>query len=155
MEERHCLGVIDILNYYIENTGYTFIESKVPYRLFEPLIFSLGGVLSLVAVDNGKVMGMVMFKKYSKMSYFDGVVEMGIYVREGQTCRGIGAAMLNEAQRQLRNMGVRMICTTVSSLNEPSIAFHKGMGFTECGAYDNIGRYKDMPFAIIHFQKEL
>ena len=155
MAEHHCIGVIDMLNYYIENTGFTFIESKIPYRLFDPLITMLGGELSLVAEENGKVIGAVMFKRYSSMSFFKGVVEMGIYVRRDYHHKGVGRTMLEEAKKQLKEKNVRMICTTVSSLNEKSIAFHKAMGFREVGAYEDIGIYNGTEFSVIHFQLKL
>lgn len=155
MANCHCLGVIDMLNYYIENTGFTFIESKVPYRLFDPLMTMLGKELSLVAQENNKVLGAIMFKRYSSMSFFKGVVEMGIYVHKDEHRKGIARAMLNEAIPRLREQGVRVICSTVSSLNENSIAFHKSVGFREMGAYENIGRYKDMEFSVLHFQMEI
>lgn len=156
MAERHCLGVVDILNYYIENTGFTFIESKIPYRLYEPLMAMLANELALVAEEeNNKVIGAVMFKRYSSMSFFKGVVEMGIYVHKDRQRQGAGRAMLEAAVPLLKAKGIRTICSTVSSLNENSIAFHKARGFREMGAYENIGRYKDMPFSVIHFQLDI
>lgn len=156
MSERHCLGVVDMLNYYIENTGFTFIESKIPYRLYEPLITMLGNELSLVAEEeNNKVLGAVMFKRYSSMSFFKGVVEMGIYVRSDCKQKGIGRKLLDAAIPLLKAKGTRVICSTVSSLNEDSIAFHKALGFREMGAYEDIGRYKGMAFSVIHFQLDI
>ena len=155
MEANHCLRVIDLINYYVENTGFTFIEKSIPYRLFEPLKASLGRELSLVACEKNDVFGAVMFKRYSSMSYFKGVVEMGIYVHKDYHRRGIGKMMFEESVSLLKKQGNRIICSTVSSLNENSIAFHKAVGFREMGCYKNIGIYNETPFSVIHFQYEL
>ncbi len=155
MAERHCLGVMDIINYYIENTGYTFIERPIPYRLYEPLMATLGKELSLVAQEEGLVRGVIMFKKYSPMSFFEGVCEMGIYVHKDYRKKGIGSDMLKAAIPMLKENGKRMICSTVSSLNDGSIAFHKANGFRDMGAYENIGFYKETPFSVIHFQYDI
>lgn len=154
-QSEHGISVLDIINYYIENTGYTFIDNPIPYRLYEPFLVTLGRVLSLVAVDAGRPIGVVMFKGYSPTSYFDGAVEMGIYVHKDFLGHGIGKALLNESIPLLKKKDKRVICSTVSSINGASMAFHKAMGFEDRGAYEDIGIYCGTPFSVIHYQKDI
>lgn len=155
LRDSHGPGVLDIINYYIENTGFTFIENPIPIRLYEPFIATLGRVLSMAAVECGKVVGVIMFKSYSPMSFFNGAVEMGIYVHKDYIGKGIGSALLHEAVPLLKAAGKTSICSTVSSINKDSIAFHGARGFKNRGAYEGIGVYRGFPFSVIHFQKDL
>ena len=48
MAEQYEKGVIDIFNYYVENSFATYPELKLPYEFFNKFLEITGGYLSFV-----------------------------------------------------------------------------------------------------------
>ncbi|MEO1207307.1 MAG: N-acetyltransferase family protein [Pseudomonadota bacterium] len=69
--------------------------------------------------------------------------EHSIYVSQDQHGQGIGRTLLAALMDELRHKGFRTLIAGVSRPGaEASLAFHKAMGFVECGVLPNTG-FKD------------
>jgi len=147
-------AIIDICNYYVENSFAAYPENKVPYEFFEIFMNMSQGYPFLVAKDeNGRVLGFGLLRPHNPMPAFSRTAEITYFLAPEHTRSGIGKAMLDRFLAEGREMGITSILASISSLNGPSLAFHKKHGFRECGRFIGIGRKKGREFDVVWMQR--
>lgn len=148
--------VIDIFNYYVENSFAAYPERRVHYEFFDILLQFTVGYPTCIAKNNNKtILGFGMLRPYSPMPTLAGTAEVTYFVRPGCTGKGIGSAMLEYLLRGAREKGLHCILASVSSFNEGSIRFHSHHGFSECGRFREVGKKHGSLFDIVWMQKLL
>jgi phosphinothricin acetyltransferase len=133
-------GVVDIFNYYAENTFAAYPEQKVPYEFFGMLLQLSKGYPFYVAEAGGKVVGYGLLRPHVPFGTFRRTAELTCFIGHEYTGRGIGRAILDRLADDARIMGVDTILASVSSENGGSIGFHKKYGFVECGRFLKSGK---------------
>jgi L-amino acid N-acyltransferase YncA len=146
--------IIDIFNYYVENSFAAYPESKVPREFFGSFLNLTRGYPFLVAKDMcGKVVGFGSLRPYSLLSTFSRAAEITNFISPEHTGIGIGQRILDCLLDQARKMGIVTILASISSLNQASLAFHKKNGFMECGRFVGIGQKMGKGFDVVWMQK--
>lgn len=146
--------IIDIFNYYVENSFAAYPENKVPYEFFQTFLSLTQGYPFIVAKDlSGKVVGFGSLRPYSPFPTFSEAAEITNFISPEHTGIGIGKRILNSLLEQARRMGVVTILASISSLNPTSLAFHKENGFAECGRFVGIGRKMGQGFDVVWMQR--
>ena len=73
--------IIDIFNYYVENSFAAYPESKVPHELFQYFLNLTQGYPFLVAKDmGGKVVGFGSLRPYSPLTTFSRAAEITNFI---------------------------------------------------------------------------
>jgi phosphinothricin acetyltransferase len=148
--------VIDIFNYYIENSFAAYPERRVPYEFFDPLFQSTAGYPSAIVKDKSKtILGFGMLRPYSPLPTMVGTAEITYFIRPGRTGKGIGSTILEYLLGKAREKGLHCVLASISSLNEGSIRFHSQHGFSECGRFREVGKKHGSLFDIVWMQKLL
>ena len=148
--------VIDIFNYYVENSFAAYPENKVPYEFFEKLLKMYEGYPAIIAADeNGEIVGFGMLRAYHSSPTLAGAAEITYFIKPDFTGKGIGTMMLDYLCHKAHEKNITSILASISSLNEASISFHKKNGFIECGRFKKVGRKKGKIFDVIYMQKML
>jgi L-amino acid N-acyltransferase YncA len=156
LTEHNRKEVIDIFNYYIENSFAAYPENKVPYEFFDALLKMCERYPSLIAEDeSGTILGFGMLRAYNSFSTFSQTAEITYFIRPECTDKGIGRMMLDCLTDKAREKGITSILASICSLNNGSINFHKKNGFIECGRLREIGRKKGKTFDVVYMQKML
>lgn len=157
MDERFCTEVIDIFNYYIENSFAAYFENKLPYQFFYKLIEMSKGYPAYVFLneETKKVIGFCLLKPFSPLPVFKETAEVTYFIEENETGKGLGKEMLNLLEDEAREMGFKYLLASISSCNEQSLRFHRKRGFFECGRLHNIGKKKDINFDVVWMEKEI
>lgn len=146
--------IMDIFNYYVENSFAAYPESKLPYEFFDHFLKMCEGYPALIATeDQGTVMGFAMLRAYNPFPTFSHTAEITYFIRTGYTGRGIGKLLLDSLIFKAREHGITSVIATISSINEGSINFHKKNGFVECGRLKEVGRKKGQTFDVVYMQK--
>lgn len=146
--------VIDIFNYYVENSFAAYPENKVPYEFFQTFLNLTQGYPFLVAKDvSDRVVGFGSLRPYSPMPTFSHAAEITYFISPDHTRKGLGQQMLDRLLAEARKMGIVTILASISSLNQASLAFHKKNGFVECGRFTGIGRKKGQEFDVVWMQR--
>ena len=146
--------IIDIFNYYVENSFAAYPESKVPDEFFGSFLNLTQGYPFLVAKNmDGKVVGFGSLRPYSLLSTFSGAAEITNFISPEHTGIGIGQQILDSLLDQAKRMGIVTVLASISSLNQASLAFHKKNGFVECGRFVGIGRKMGKGFDVIWMQR--
>jgi L-amino acid N-acyltransferase YncA len=146
-------AIIDIFNHYIENSFAAYPAEPVPYQFFEHFRRMSEGYPFLLARYDGKVLGFAMLRPYSPIPAFSMTAEISCFVAPGHTGKGIGSALQEALLDEARNMGIRSVLAGISSLNRPSLEFHRRRGFVQCGRFVKIGRKWEEDFDVVWMQK--
>ncbi len=156
IEAADRTAVIDLFNYYVENSFAAYPEQRVPYEFFGILLAACRDYPSVVVEDaGGRFLGFGMLRPHNPMPAFAHTAEATYFIDPGATGRGLGSRMLAHLEREGKKQGIACILAGISSKNEGSIRFHQKNGFIECGRFRNIGRKREMPFDVVWMQKEL
>jgi phosphinothricin acetyltransferase len=148
------MAIINIFNHYVENSFAAYPESKVPCEFFSLFLNMAGGFPFLVAKDlDGNVMGFGLLHAHNPLPVFSRVAEITYFISPGHIGKGIGKSMLNSLLAMAEEMGITSILASISSLNEPSLSFHKKNGFRECGRFLNMGRKFGRDFDVVWMQR--
>jgi L-amino acid N-acyltransferase YncA len=133
--------IMDIFNYYVENSFAAYPENKLPYEIFDMFLKMCEGYPAVTANDEeGNVLGFGMLRAYNPLPTFSHAAEIGYFVKPELTGKGIGSIMFDYLVKEGKKNGITSLLASISSLNEGSINFHKKNGFTECGRFKNVCR---------------
>ena len=154
--EEDRKAVIDILNFYIENTAAEYPDKKVPYDFFD-LFLNIAMIYPVVVAkdEGGQVIGFGMLRAYNPLPAFVRTAESSYFIKPEYTHQGIGSQMLEALIQGARAIGITTILVSVSSLNDICINFHKKHGFAECGRFQKIGAKMGQTFDVVWLQKNL
>jgi len=148
--------IIDIFNYYVENSFSAYPEQKMPYEFFDVLLNMCQGYPTVVAIDQeNQIIGFGMLRPYSPFPTFSQTAEITYFLKPGFTGKGIGGTILEYLISKGREKGISSVIASISSLNEGSINFHVKNGFSECGRFRDIGRKRGKTFDVVYFQRML
>ena len=150
------LPVIDIFNYYIENSFAAYPDQKVPYDFFDILLKTTEGYPTLVVADEREtVVGFGILRSYHPFSVFSKTAEISYFLKPEWTGKGLGDLMLGYLTRKAAHKGITSLLASISSLNPMSIRFHLKNGFLECGRLQKIGEKHGQVFDVLYMQKAL
>ncbi|MFA5259872.1 MAG: N-acetyltransferase family protein [Candidatus Omnitrophota bacterium] len=148
--------IMDIFNYYVENSFAAYPEDRLPYEFFEKFLQMCAGYPAVVAQDeSGNILGFGMLRAYNPLPVFSQTAEITYFIKPESTSKGIGKTMLEYFVQEGKKKGLTSILASVSSLNNESINFHRKNGFAECGRFKNIGKKNGKIFDVIYMQKML
>jgi phosphinothricin acetyltransferase len=148
--------IIDIFNYYVENSFAAYPENRLPYQAFDMFLqLSNGFPTGTIKDEDGKIVGFGMLRPHNPMPAFSQTVEVAYFIHPDYTGKGLCKKLLDSLEKGAREKGITNILANISSLNPNSIKFHLKNGFTECGRFRKIGKKKGQEFDTIWMQKIL
>lgn len=148
--------IMDIFNYYVENSFAAYPESKLPYQAFDMFLqMSKDLPTATIKDQSGKMLGFGMLRTFNPMPAFLHTVEITYFIASDRTGKGLGKILLEFLEKEGRENGIATILANISSLNTGSIKFHKNNGFIECGCFRKVGKKNGKLFDTIWMQKML
>jgi phosphinothricin acetyltransferase len=151
-EDREA--VMDIFNYYVENSFAAYPENKLPDDAFDMfLTLSEGFPRGTIKDRNGKIVGFGMLRAHNPAPTFSQTAEATYFIHPDHTGKGVGRRLLDYLENGAARKGIGNILAHISSLNPNSIKFHRKNGFVECGRFRNVGRKKGREFDTVWMQK--
>jgi L-amino acid N-acyltransferase YncA len=150
MREEHRQAVVDIFNYFIENTFAAYPEAPLNDGVFDQFLAISRKYPSTVVMDKGKnVVGFAFLQPYHQADSFRKTAVATYFILPDHTRKGIGAQILELFIKDAKKMGLQHILVNVSSLNPGSIEFHRKNGFRKCGTFEDIGIKAKKKFSVI------
>ena len=149
-------AIVEIYNWYIENTTITFETIPVSVEEMNNRIEDkLVNYDWFVAELNDKVIGYAYYGAFRTRVAYQHTVETDIYLSPEFKGNGIGSLLYAQLFDSANDKGFREMLAVVALPNSDSIRFHKKMGFTEVGLMKKIG-YKFNEYIDVSFlQKSL
>lgn len=149
-------AIIDIFNYYVENSFAAYPENILPYEAFDLFLQMANGFpTGAIRDQNGKVVGFGMLRAHNPASTFAHTAEILYFIHPDHTRKGLGRRLLDLLEKGARERGITNILAHISSLNPNSLRFHQKNGFSECGRFRRIGRKRGQEFDTVWMQKML
>lgn len=155
MSEKHRDGVMNIFNYYAENSFSAYPEKQLPIEFYGKFLEMTKGYPSFTILYENKIAGFCFLRAYNPFPAFKETAEITYFISKEYTGKGLGKAALDKLEAEAKNIGIKNILASITSENIQSISFHKKSGFTECGRFKCIGKKWEKPFDIIWMQKEI
>lgn len=156
VNENDGQPVIDIFNYYIENSFAAFLDSKLSYEQFKPFVeLSKGYPFYVIEDELEGVIGFGFLSRYHLSEVFNRVAELSYFILPAHIQKGLGTKLLNILATEAKEQGVETLLGNINSLNQASLDFHLAQGFSECGRFRRIGKKMNTDFDIIWVQKFL
>jgi L-amino acid N-acyltransferase YncA len=155
MGEGDREAVIDLFNYYIENSFAAYPEKKVPYGLFDQFLALTEGYPAFTVRDEeqaDRMVGFVFLRPYHPLAVFQRAAEITYFIEPGYTGQGIGSRILERITGEARRKGIDTILANVSSLNKSSLRFHERHGFVECGRFRRVAKKKGQDLDVVWMQ---
>ncbi len=151
--EQHRKDVVDILNYYIENTTAAYREDMVDYSFFENLIDDCIGNSKYVLKNKNEVVGFSLLEFFIPIRTFREVAEVTYFIKKEYIGQGIGKKALALLEGDAKKKGIKTLVANITSDNAESIRFHEKNGFTRYGELENAGIKFGKHFSIVYMKK--
>jgi len=149
-------SIMDIFNYYVENSFAAYPENKLPYQTFDMLIQMANGLpTGSIKDQSGKIVGFGMLRTHNPIPTFSQTVEATYFIHPDHTGKGLGKVLLSFLEKGAVENNITNILANISSLNPNSIKFHQKNGFIECGRFKKVGKKKGQEFDTVWMQKLL
>lgn len=148
--------IVSIFNHYVEH-GFAAYPEKTLDRQFFDFIKTIiyGDAFFALETKEKNIIGFGFLKKYHPYPAFNRTAEAGYFILPQYTRCGLGGLLLEALEKEARTMGVDNLLANISSLNPPSLAFHRKHGFLECGRFEKILTKFGQDLDIVWMQKTL
>ncbi|MEW6411273.1 MAG: N-acetyltransferase family protein [Candidatus Zixiibacteriota bacterium] len=149
-------AVVDIFNYFVENSFAAYPEEKVGHEFFQRFVAMVGDYPAIaVKTDTGDVIGFAFMRPYHRAKTLSRVAEVTYFILPEHTGHGLGSRVLEYFIEQAKLRGVDNFLASISSLNDQSLQFHLRHGFVECGRFRDVGVKKGKSFDVVWMQRRL
>ena len=130
---KHQKEVMDIFNYYVENSFAAFAEHRLPDIFFEKILEKIQDypAYAIKESDSGATAGFCYLSPYHPLPTFRHTAQISYFILPHYTHADI------------------------SSKNPQSISFHEKFGFTPCARLEKVGHKFGEDFDVIIMQKNL
>lgn len=141
---------------YVTETAITFEVDVPTVKEFERRITkTLTQFPYLVAEVDGKVVGYAYSSTYYARAAYDWTVELSIYISKEARGKGIGSALYDALEEELKARGFLRYLACIALPNAASIAMHEKRGYVQVAHFPKIGYKFDQWHDIVWMQKSL
>jgi len=156
MTDAHREAVVDIYNYFVENSFAAYPDEAFDYEIFDYFQrISHGYPAIVVKSADGEIIGFAFMSSFHSVTTFQKTASTTYFIMPGHTRKGVGRAILGRFEEKARRMGIKIILAHVSSRNSDSLMFHQANGFEECGRLRDVGTKFGRDFDVVWMQKRL
>ena len=129
-----------IYNHYILNSIITFEEAPVTIKEMSRRIESINAGLPWIVYENNRqILGYAYASRWKSRSAYIRSVESTVYLKHGQSKKGVGSQLYSELIKRLKMMGIHAFIGGIALPNEASIALHEKFGFKKVAHFKEVG----------------
>ena len=133
-------SICDIYNEYIKNSTITFEEIPVSVNDMSTRIeATTQNYPWLVYEIDGKVVGYIYGRRWRERAAYRTSIEAGIYLHPEFTRKGIGAELMKELLKQLKEKSFHTVISGIAFPNPASIALCEKFGFKKVAHFAEVG----------------
>ena len=144
INEKDIRQVLNIYNWYIENTSYTLETERLNFAQFRNRIRDITAFYPwIVLEDNGIILGYAYLSSFNQRSAYQWSADLSLYLHHDSIHQGLGSMLYKEIEKRAIEQGFINLISIITSENPASLAFHKKHGFKECGFLDTVGYKKN------------
>lgn len=148
--------VLDIYNWYIENTTITFEIDKLNIDEFTVRIEQIKKEYPyLVIKDDDKVLGYGYLSHFNPRKAYDITADLSIYIDHQLTHQHLGQMIFDELVNEAKKQNITNIISIITSENTNSIKFHEKNGFIKRANLEKVGIKFNRVLDVSFYQKSL
>ena len=133
-------AILSIYAPYIEQTAYSFEYTVPTPETFEKRFLEITAQFPwLVYEEDGQVLGYAYGSAPFERAAYRWCTEPSIYLLPQAQGKGIGRKLYEVLEQILTAQGYRLSYAIITSENEPSLAFHRAMGYKETAVFPGCG----------------
>ncbi|MEQ8176586.1 MAG: N-acetyltransferase family protein [Syntrophomonadaceae bacterium] len=157
MGVEHGKEVMEIFNYYVENSSATYPDTVLPYPFYGRFLEMARNYPAYVIrkKDSDAVIGFCLLHAYNPFPVFRHTAEITCFISKDEVGKGTGTRALSVLEQDAKKMGINILLASINSQNTASIRFHEKNGFKECGRFFGIGEKKGRSFDQVWMQKNI
>jgi len=148
--------ILEIYAPYVQNTAISF-EYTVP--TLEEFTQRFLGITAqfpwLVWEENGTVLGYAYGSAPFERAAFQWSAEASIYLCPEACGKGIGKKLYAALEQLLQAQGYKKVYAIITTANEPSVAFHKAVGYRHTATMPGCGYKLGSWHGIVWMEKDL
>lgn len=135
LEEKDLKQCLDIYNYYIINSVFTFEETPLTIEQFSARALSIKEKFPYVVYQNeeNEVIGYAYLSSFNERSAYKRSADLSIYVSDKHLKEHCGIKLLQEIEKEAKKYNIDTIVSIVTDENVNSKNFHLRNGFIEEG----------------------
>lgn len=169
IEEQHLPEVLSIYNHYVEHTTVSFhtellsLEQiraqimNVPAHYKSYVIIEEQDARDNSVVSNAEsapaIAGYILMTQHKNKQAYDVTAEVTIYLKPGQTGKGLGGKSLTFLEQAGVASGFHVLIATVCTENANSIALFERYGYEKCAHFREVGYKFGRHLDIASYQK--
>lgn len=156
VNEEHLSFILDIYNYYIENSTATFHAKCLTLPEMRDLVFFDTPVYkSFVIKCDSQVCGYILITQHKNREAYSGTAEVTVYLKPEWIGKGIGSISLKYMEEYAKKQGIHVLVATICGENEKSIRLFERNGYFKCAHYKEVGRKFGKFLDVVAYQKIL
>ena len=148
--------ILEIYAPYVKNTAISF-EHTVP--TLEDFTRRFLGITAqfpwLVWEEDGTVLGYAYGSLPFERAAYQWSAESSIYLSPESCGKGIGKKLYTALEQCLQKQGYRKVYAIITTANEPSVAFHRAVGYRHTATMPDCGYKFGKWYGTIWMEKEL
>lgn len=132
--------IVEIYNYYIQNTHHTFETESVSRAEMQKRIGEISEIYPyLVAEEGGEILGYAYATRYKARSGYRHSVEVSVYVKNNVHQKGIGTRLYQKLFDELSPTEIHAIIAGIALPNDASIRLHEKFDFEKVAHFREVG----------------
>lgn len=145
--------IVNIYNYYINNTVVTFEEKELSIKEMEERIIEKKKHNPwIVYEEDGKVIGYAYLSTWNPRISFRYTSEISIYFDINNLGKGRGTKLFKELIDLAPSYNVHTIVSAITMPNDVSVNLHKKAGFKQVAEFKEVGFKQNRWLDLGHFQ---
>lgn len=148
--------ILEIYNYYIENSTVTFEEELLDLETFSQRISEITQKYPyLVYEEKGQILGYAYAGIFRTRIAYRFSVETSVYVHKDHYKKGIARNLYADLLEALKSSDIKSAIGGITLPNEASVRLHESMGFEKVGHFKQVGYKFDQWLDVGFWQKML
>ncbi|MDR0312254.1 MAG: GNAT family N-acetyltransferase [Treponema sp.] len=140
VKESDADAILNIYNYYIENTVITFEELPLSLAEMSARILTISASYPyLVREDEGELTGYAYVNTWKERTAYKYSAEASVYLKHGTQGKGRGKELLGSLLEAVRLRPLHVLISGITLPNEPSIGMVEHFGFKKIGQFYEVG----------------
>ena len=153
-EDLHEL--VEIYNWYIDNSTATFHLDRISVKEFKSIIFYENKNYGAYSIKlNNEISGYCLLVPFKSRAAYNRTVELVIYLKPGITGKGIGSSALSFLMQKATEKHFKMMIACITANNAASIKLFEKAGFEQCAYYKQVGEKFGEILDVVNLQKEV
>jgi len=153
--ENDLNRMLDLYNYYLENTTVAFDHSGISLEEFLTRVYIKHNKYKTFLIMEKEFYGFCFITQFRKKIAYTKTAEIGIYLKPQFTGRGFGPEIVRHLETTAKRQQIEVIIASISSENTASLALFRRLGYTQCAHYEKVAEKFGRKLDLIHFQKIL